>query len=239
MTINENMYDAYFKLRNINQDCYRDYKIPDCLLRYLPKDKNARILDIGCGFGQMLSAINKIGYVNGYGIDICNEAIHCCRKQNINVTKINDIIEFASSAIVDKFDFIIMSHVLEHIEKNMIIETLKSIKSNLLSPKGKILVMVPNAQSNTGCYWAYEDFTHTTIFTAGSLFFVLKAGGFEKITLIDPYCLENLSFLKRIIKIFLLKIYILNKKLWNKITSSSYHDQSPQIFSYDIKVLAE
>lgn len=239
MTLNETTQNAYFKLRNVDKDCYSNYTIPNYLLRYLPEDKNARILDIGCGFGHMLSALKKMGYVNGYGIDICNEAIDYCLNEQINVTKINDIIEFASSAVFDKFNFLIMSHVLEHIEKNMIIETLKCIKTNLLSPKGKILVMVPNAQSNTGCYWAYEDFTHTTIFTAGSLFYVLKASGFEKITLLDPYCLENLSYAKRIIKNILLKIYVINNNFWNKITSSSYHDQSPQIFSYDIKVLAE
>jgi len=109
----------------------------------------------------------------------------------------------------------------------------------LLSFKGKILAIVPNAQSNTGCYKAYEGFIHTTIFTAGSLFYVLKAIGFEKITLIDPYFLEHLSYLIKMIKKVLLKTYIMNEQLWNKVTSSSYHDQSPQTFSYDIKVLAE
>lgn len=41
--------------------------------------------------------------------------------------------------------------------------------------------MMPNAQSNTDCYWAYEDFTHYTLFIAGSLLYVLREAGFTNI----------------------------------------------------------
>jgi len=33
--------------------------------------------------------------------------------------------------------------------------------------------------------------------------------------------------------------YISDKKFWNKITCSAYHQPSPQIFSYEIKVKAQ
>ena len=62
-------------------------------------------------------------------------------------------------------DVIIMSHVLEHFPKDNIIPTLKKAY-NILNPNGKLIVSVPNAQSNTGSYWAYEDFTHSTLFTS-------------------------------------------------------------------------
>ncbi|MBK7370676.1 MAG: hypothetical protein IPJ09_04415 [Saprospiraceae bacterium] len=76
-----------------------------------------------------------------------------------------------------------MSHVLEHIEKINIIDTLITIKSYLLAESGSFVVMVPNAQSVTGAYWMYEDFTHTTLFTSGSIYYVLKSqpkNGFQK-----------------------------------------------------------
>ena len=36
----------------------------------------------------------------------------------------------------------------------------------------------------------------------------------------------------------LLALYALNKRLWNKVTSTTYHKSSPQIFTCEIKALA-
>lgn len=51
-----------------------------------------------------------------------------------------------------------MSHVLEHVEKPLIISTLFTSRKHLFKQQnGALLVKVPNAQSNTGCYCAFED----------------------------------------------------------------------------------
>lgn len=230
---------SYFKNRHIAPEFYKDFTIPPYLLKVLPKDLDIRILDIGCGFGQMLSALGKVGYKNLVGIDISDEAVSSCIDRNLKVIKIYDIIDYATSYTKEKFDFIIMSHVLEHIDKDKIIKSLIAIRENLLTKNGQMVVMVPNAQANTGCYWAYEDFTHTTLFTAGSLYYVLKAAGFESITLLDPDCTEHLSLLKKLVKKFLLKIYILRINFWNRVTSSSYHQPSRQVFSFELRVLVK
>ena len=231
--------NSYFKNRNIAPEFYKDFTIPPYLLKVLHKDLNIKILDIGCGFGQMLSALHKLGYKSLVGIDISDEAVSFCVGKELKVIKIYDIIDYATSSSAEKFDFIIMSHVLEHIEKDKIIKSLTAIRENLLGENGQMVVMVPNAQADTGCYWAYEDFTHTTLFTAGSLFYVLKAAGFETIILLDPDCTEDLSPLKKLVKKLLLKIYILRKSFWNRVTSSSYHKPSSRVFSYELKVLAK
>jgi 2-polyprenyl-3-methyl-5-hydroxy-6-metoxy-1,4-benzoquinol methylase len=232
MTENE-----YFSFRNISPEYYSDFRLPKYLLAVLPENKDAKILDIGCGFGQMLKCLRSEGYPNTYGIDISKEAVKYCKSTGLNVEEIFGLEEY-SDGRHGTFDLIIMSHILEHIEKQKIIETLSIVKKRLLSENGKLLVMVPNAQSNTGSYWAYEDFTHTTIFTAGSLFYVLKAAGFEHIKYLDPQYVEGLSPVRRIIKKTLLKIYIMNKEFWNRITGSSYHKPSPRIFGFEIRALA-
>jgi cyclopropane fatty-acyl-phospholipid synthase-like methyltransferase len=229
---------GYFQNRRITPDFYQDFSLPKYLLDNLPQDPASRILDLGCGFGQIMSALAKLGYKQVEGVDIDEAALAFCRAHGLNVVKINDIVEYATSFNQSKYDFIIMSHVLEHIDKDNIIPTLLAIRQNLLADRGQMLIMVPNAQSNTGCYWAFEDFTHTTLFTAGSLYYVLKAAGFQTITFLDPYCLEDLSPLKKLTKKSLLKIYILKNNFWNRVTSSYFHKPSPQIFSFEIKVLA-
>jgi len=229
--------NEYFGYRNIRPEDYSNFRMPRYLLEALAGDKNARILDIGCGFGQMLKCLRNEGYPNIYGADISKEAVEYCKSTGLNVEEISNLEEY-SNKHSKAFDFVIMSHVLEHIEKHKIIETLSIVKKILLSENGKLLVMVPNAQSNTGCYWAYEDFTHTTLFTTGSLFYVLKAAGFNQIEFLDPQCVNDLSFMKRVIVKVLLKIYIMNKDFWNKVTSSSYHKPSPRIYGFEIRALA-
>ncbi len=100
------------------------------------------------------------------------------------------------------------------------------------------MVAVPNAQANTGAYWAYEDWTHTTIFTTGSLYYVLKAAGFNNIEFLDIDCSMGSPLIKKIIRKALLKLYKLNLSFWNKVTCSSFHKTSPQVFSYEIKAKA-
>lgn len=234
-------FHNYSDKRNIDkalhEKLYAEYKMPRYLVKVLPENKNIKILDIGCGSGLNLKVLKEAGFNNLLGIDIDDDTISFCKAKNLPVEKI-DFINFIEKNR-DKFDLIIMSHVLEHFEKNKIIETLKIIKEKLLSEKGEILIMVPNAQSNTGAYWAYEDFTHHTLFTAGSLYYVLRAAGFTKIEFLDPDGLDSSVGFKRLIRYLLLKLYKRNIWFWNKVTNSGFHITSPQIFTYELKVIAK
>jgi len=205
----------------------------------LPTDPRLPILDIGCGFGQMLAGIRSLGYENLHGIDISEDAVEHGRSLGLNISKIETLDRFFQETTEPAFELAIMSHVLEHIEKHKIIDTLRSIKEKILKPGGSLLVAVPNAQSNTDCYWAYEDFTHTTIFTAGSLYYVLRCAGFENVTFLDPGGIEDFGFLVRSVKRGMQSVYKLNRRVWNFATSGSYHLPSPQIYTYDIKALAK
>ena len=88
------------------------------------------------------------------------------------------------------------------------------------------------------CYWAYEDFTHTTIFTAGSLYFVLRSAGFEQVKFIDPTGCAGSSTLGRILRRALVCWYRTKIAFWNRVTGSSFHLPSPQIFTFELKALA-
>jgi len=231
-------YDNYFKNRAISDDYYEDYIIPAYLLNALPCDKNFRILDIGCGVGQLLAALRKEGYVNIVGIDVSSEAIDLCMRRELPVEQVNDLITFCKGA-KSQYDLIVMSHIVEHLPKTEIIETLRLIRTKLLTEGGALIVLTPNAQSNTGSYWAYEDFTHTVIFTAGSLFFVLKEAGFKQVRFLDPQGVEGSMMVMKFVRKFFLLIYRMRIAFWNRITRSSFHRPSPQIFTYELKALAK
>lgn len=225
-------YDNYFFYRNLGKDKYLGFNLPRYIENYLPENKMAKIIDIGCGLGQTLNCLKKKGYVNILGIDVSKEAIKKCRADGLNVE------EKSLTDLDGRYDFIFFNHVLEHVEKKEVIGILGKIYSSL-EDEGKLYITVPNAQSNTGCYWAYEDFTHHTLYTAGSLEFVLKSAGFECIVFLDvDGCSEVNNFIKKYVKKFLLSIYRLNNSFWNKVTSSFYHRESKIINTYEIKVIA-
>lgn len=236
---------SYFVARNIESNFYQNYTLPHYLQSILTcVGGGGRILDFGCGFGQNLLAIRAflksqklLNITSISGIEIDQQAIDFCLSQELNVKKIENIFQYFPSSDA-KYDLIILSHVLEHFPKNQIIPLLSHLKNHLLSTNGKLLIMVPNAQSNTGCYWAYEDFTHETLFTAGSLIYVLKMSGFQHTEIIDPNCIEGINIFKKLLRITLLKYYSLKINFWNKITSSAFHAPSPRIYSYEIKMLA-
>ena len=228
----------YFELRNVKETDYENYILPDWLIETLSLED--KILDYGCGLGQMLIALKRQGYNNLKGADICLAAVDICKKNKLDVEQ-RDVYEMLEE-YRGYFDVVILSHVLEHLDKSEMVQFLEKIKC-LLLPQGKIVVMVPNAQSNTGCYWAYEDFTHKMLFTTGSLCYVLRAAGFYNIELVDDFKVKGgkmLSFrsILKIIRFFLLRLYILNKRFWNLVTESSFHRQSVDCYSYEIKAIA-
>lgn len=238
-TNNEIKKSAYFSNRNVDQSTYSNYSIPRYLTPYFKEtDKDLNVLDIGCGLGQMLNKLKNKGFKNLHGIDINEEAILACKKNGLDVEKVNDIQEYRVNDNM-KFDRIVMSHVLEHIEKEKIIDTLMHIRKNLLKEGGVFLLMVPNAQAHTGTYWRYEDFTHTTLFTSGSCLYVLRSAGFTRIDFIDPDGTMHMQPLKRSIIKLLLGYYKLKENFWNKILQTSFHKNSPRIYTFELKVAAK
>ncbi|NDC82844.1 class I SAM-dependent methyltransferase [bacterium] len=224
--------NEYYRLRNVSEDFYQNYSVPIFIRSRM--EKNQSILDFGCGYGQLLLGLNQLGFTDLCGLDINIPALEVCKKNNLTVTSSIDELILAGK----KFDWVVCSHVIEHIPKKEVISTLTLIREKLLAPDGRFFVMVPNAMSNTGCYWRYEDWTHETLFTPGSLLYVLKAAGFSNVEFIDPDCTEGSRWDKKIFKQFFLYLYRLNIKFWNRITTSSYHQPSPQIYSYELKAVA-
>jgi SAM-dependent methyltransferase len=227
----------YFEYRDVRPDDYATPRVPAYLARQLARKREPAILDFGCGLGQLLVALKSAGFNALEGLDVDPRAIAQCRALGFTCH------DGAANGPAfyehhhGRYDFVIMSHVLEHFPKELIIEQLARIKQ-LLKEDGALIVMVPNAQSATGAYWAYEDFTHNLLFTSGSLRYVLRAAGFSRVDFLDPWCVEGLSLAKRWIRLALLALYRANYRFWNRVTASAVHAASPVLLSYEIKAIA-
>jgi SAM-dependent methyltransferase len=96
------------------RDSFHNDLIPVLATTYLAKleiDKNACILDIGCGPGQFMQSAAALGYTNTLGVTLSPEDLQACQDQNFETlsTDMSDLpLEDAS------VDFIWCRHALEH-----------------------------------------------------------------------------------------------------------------------------
>lgn len=141
----------------------------------LPSQKDARLLDLGCGYGEFLCFLQSMGYWNTQGIDLDARQVEVGRRLGVQNLRCADGRKFLSAAAAT-FDFISAIDVLEHIPKHQLIDFLGLVRA-ALSPQGTFLCQVPNlAAFYTPLF--YMDFSHETPFTATSLRQALQLAGF-------------------------------------------------------------
>jgi cyclopropane fatty-acyl-phospholipid synthase-like methyltransferase len=150
----------------------------DAYLRgWLPADKNAAILDIGCGYGRLLRFFSKRGYTNVTGLDISLEQVSLARKIHSNVIQGNAL-EFLSVHPYE-FDIIVALDLVEHFHKDEVICFIDSCYQALRSG-GRLIIQTPNADSPWGLAVRYGDFTHETCFSPHNLRSLMCMCGFTK-----------------------------------------------------------
>ncbi len=124
------------------------YKIILNLLGKYSK-KNFRILDCGCGSGNLLRLLDKKRYKNLTGSDFSNESVILSKKisgKNIFKADLTKIKDFKNK----KFDVVICSEILEHIEKDTL--AIKNIRL-ILNDEGIVIFSVPF----NVIYWSQHD----------------------------------------------------------------------------------
>ena len=211
-----NYHDTFFK----DLHSWRDYELTskgygewyyDCL----PDDKTAAILDIGCGDGKFIFFLEHKGYTNVEGLELSSQQAESARK-NVKspIHEVDDTASFLSYK-TNSYRMITLNDVLEHVQKQEVVEFLKTIYG-AISPGGTVVVNVPQVLGVTSLFCRYNDFTHQTLFTEMSIKQVLVSAGFCNIKFISQkwpikWTLRHLTFrIARLLWYSLLKmIYII------------------------------
>jgi 2-polyprenyl-3-methyl-5-hydroxy-6-metoxy-1,4-benzoquinol methylase len=147
--------------------------------KLLPQDKEARIIDVGCGTGNFLWWLQQQGYFLSEGIDLSPEQVAIANDlgvRNVLQGDLHSILRERQGC----YAVIILRDVIEHFDKVEVIEALEICRAALL-PGGRIVLQVPNAQSPFFGRIRYGDFTHELAFSATSLQQVLQVMGYGDI----------------------------------------------------------
>lgn len=153
-------------------------------LPYLPKDKNARIIDLGTGLGHILFFLRRAGYKNILGVDVGDEVIEFCKKKGFPVVK-EEIVTWLKNN-KEPVDALILNDVLEHQTKPEMWEMIEWMRNNL-KVGGVALIKVPNMGNPfMGNDSRYLDITHQNGFNENSLRQMLFMAKFPKVDVIGP-----------------------------------------------------
>ena len=141
-------YVSQFKQTNASdtpQDRAEFARVGDA--RYAPHfshlNREAAILDLGCGHGRMLNYLRSRGYSNAQGIDISSEQIAIATADGLKA-ETADIFEYLTNHPAS-FDLIIAIDVVEHFTKPELL-SLFDLISVALKPIGTILIQTANGE---------------------------------------------------------------------------------------------
>jgi len=93
--------------------------IPDLLAKYINKTKVETILDLGCGDGLLLRALDNLGYLKSkkvYAIDLSQERVNLVQEINKEFKCFAEDACSATSIKDGSIDFLMATQLIEHVQ---------------------------------------------------------------------------------------------------------------------------
>ena len=136
--MNVNMYRKFFEIQKQHWWFVTKKEIVlDMIERYLRRKGDIKVLDMGCGSGLMLSALENVGQT--FGMDMSDEAISFSKEIFFGQVKkgvLPDQIPYPENF----FNLITVLDVIEHVGQD--IDALKALRACLIAG-GKAVITVP------------------------------------------------------------------------------------------------
>lgn len=141
--------------------------------------KNGKILDLGCGTGDTLVLLKKIGW-DVYGMDIDKNSISIGKKRGLNNLKLGayrDLDKYPDNY----FDAIRLYHVIEHLDDPSFCLSLIRKK---LKKRGELIMGTPNMESWVSkifksCWYNLDSPRHLFVFSPLTLRKLTEKNGFS------------------------------------------------------------
>lgn len=163
-------------------DVYRHELARDLILSH--ENKDAQIVDVGCGDGILLGYLYEEGFMNLYGIDYSAEGIERTKRKA----------PWATTAVADLtqgehlwphphqkyvFDVAVCTEVLEHLPRDSDIPLVLWKINAALRPGGHVIISIPDDNI------CDIDDDHRRLFSPGDEVAVLEEAGFTKVHAIE------------------------------------------------------
>lgn len=148
------------------------------------RNNDIAILDVGCGHGRNIAALKEVGFTNITGVDKNPETI-ALNKRNGHAC-----IHFNELKKEEKFDLIVMSHIIEHFIPQDIIPFMENYLDHL-KEGGFVVIATPMI----GAPKFYSDLDHVKAYYPLPLLRIFGEGGGE----VQYYARNVLSYKSAIV----------------------------------------
>ena len=145
---------------------------------HLPRDREARILEIGFGLGCVLDYLQAAGYRRYSGVETDEEAVRIASSKH-PVQLVEDTSSYLA-AHPEEYDVIVLRQVIAHLEPVSGIQLVTAVRQ-ALRPGGVAVLQTFNAALPTAPYTLANDLTHHAAYTEHSLRQLLVVCGFESV----------------------------------------------------------
>lgn len=167
------------------------------ILPLIDKPKDARMLDIGCGYGSLIYTFKQAGFTNCTGIDLSEEQINVAHELGIPEARLEDL-RVHLKAHEGRYDVITGMDIIEHFSKDEVIEVLDLVR-DALKPNGVAIFRTPNVDAPYSTVFYYGDFTHENFLNFSSATQLMENIGFSKVQVLSSTLLVQ-GFIKNLIR---------------------------------------
>ncbi len=169
---------------------------------HFPRDRDADILDLGCGHGVLIYFARRAGYSRIVGVDRSPEQVAEARRLEIDGVREGDLMATLKELPDASQDAIIAFDVIEHFTREELLPLVDEVR-RVLKPGGKWLIHTPNGESPFFGRIRYGDMTHEQAFTSTSMGQLLLSSGFQSL-----YCYEDTPIVHGLTSAFRYAIWI-------------------------------
>jgi SAM-dependent methyltransferase len=175
----------------------------DALVRdHFPADRNAAILDLGCGHGAILWAARRAGYTNVSGIDASPEQVVAAKRLGIDGVRQQDLREGLAALPPASLDTIVLFDLFHYFDRDEQIAIIDAVH-RVLKPGGRWILHVPNGEALFAARMRYWDYLASGAFTHASMAQILLASGFREVRSFEDRPIPH--GLKSLLRLFLWK----------------------------------
>ncbi|HBD12395.1 MAG TPA: hypothetical protein DCZ13_09625, partial [Porticoccaceae bacterium] len=137
----------------------RSHALRRLIEQHFPADKNAVVLDLGCGHGALLHFAREAGYTNLRGVDGSPQQVVAARRLGIEGVEEGDLRDALAAQPDASLDVVIAFDVIEHFTRDELLPFVDEVH-RVLKAGGRWIIHVPNGESPFFGSIRYGDLTH-------------------------------------------------------------------------------
>ena len=158
----------------------RSEGIRKTIRRFIPRRRDLRIVDLGCGHGDFVYHLTQLGYENVEGVDVSTEQVQLARRLGVENVVCDDIESYLSAQSTGSVDIVLLIDVIEHFKRQELFDLMDEVV-RVLDSGGQCLVHVPNALGLFGMRVRYGDLTHELAFTPNTIRQLFQTVGLSEV----------------------------------------------------------